>query len=154
ISVKNFVVICIVTFLVYYTALLYIYYQLKEINDKFIMSFHYKSIYMLMKTISKHNYVSNCITQLNEIYKYVILTIYIIVTIIFDLIIYLLHNSYKSSLVFKFALTFTFINGISMVFIGNYLWASIHKMAHWFRHLLHPFLIKHTFPYDVDYFSL
>ena len=139
---RDLTMLCVIEFILCYTAVLYVNYQLQEINDKFILSIKYKSNHMLMKTICEHNSVSKCIIRLNLMYKYVILGVYILLTIIVDLLVYIIDNSLQLSVYFKIMLAIAVINCIVMLVIVNYLWSAIHKKSHQFRPLLHSCLIQ------------
>ena len=120
---------------------LYLKFQFKETNEQILNCLKTQNTRLLLKSISKHIFVTKTTHQINNFYKRLIGVLYFMLT---PLLVLFLFLSYEKDSIFLFraVVAMFFVSCFSLLFLMNYLCGSVTKTAHKSLPVLHKYLIE------------
>jgi hypothetical protein len=95
-----------------------------------------------MDVIHKHNYYSELTLECNKIFRYVLVTVYFLLTPLLDIGVYM--TEFEVNYVLRIFYAFLAIGVSLVIFIANYISSSLSSSAHDFTADLYTFLTSKT----------
>ncbi len=129
-------------FVIFYFVSFYLKYNFRQLKD--IMKRNLKSgnLVLLMDVIHKHNYYSELTLECNKIFRYVLVTVYFLLTPLLDIGVYM--TEFEVNYVLRIFYAFLAIGVSLVIFIANYISSSLSSSAHDFTADLYTFLTSKT----------
>ena len=143
ITMASFFGIALTAFQAFYFSLFYLKYKFQQINDQIEDCLKNRNTFLLLKTVVKHNSISDMTKKLNLKTKYriILFILYFMVRPAVNVLIYLTQLS-ETHLMAKIAATSVAVFGVCILFTLNYFCASLIRFAHQSYNILYAFLIK------------
>jgi hypothetical protein len=131
-------------FVFFYFVSLNLKYNFRQLKD--IMKRNLKSgnLVLLMDVIHEHNYYSELTLECNKIFRYVLVTIYFLLTPLLDIGVYM--TAFEVNYVLRIFYAFLAIGVSLVIFIVNYISSSLSSSAHDFTADLYTFLTSKRIP--------
>jgi hypothetical protein len=131
-------------FVIFYCVSLHLKYNFRQLKD--IMKRNLKSgnLVLLMDVIHKHNYYSELTLEWNKIFRYVLVTVYFLLTPLLDIGVYM--TASEVNYVLRIFYAFLTIMVSLVIFIVNYISSSLSSSAHDFTADLYTFLTSKIIP--------
>ena len=126
----------------WYLALAYLKYQFKQINEQIEQSFKTGNSSKLMNAIIRHNSVTQNTKRLNLTLKYFTFMLYYFVRPVLNILIFITHSP-DTNFYARFAAGVVVVFGFIVLYIVNYICASVSSAAHKSYPMMYSFLNKH-----------
>lgn len=127
--IHNSFVLVLVIFTFFYLTTIFLRYQFQEINQQFIKSIENNDTNSIINGIIKHFSVIKSTEKVNQSFKYIIFILFYMYSTNVNIFIFLILDK-NTNISFKIVRSLTLIIFISMLFLENYLCASVSKTAH------------------------
>ncbi len=102
------------------------------------------NLVLLMDVIHEHNYYSELTLECNKIFRYVLVTVYFLLTPLLDIGVYM--TAFEVNYVLRIFYAFLAIGVSLVIFIVNYISSSLSSSAHDFTADLYTFLTSKRIP--------
>jgi hypothetical protein len=115
-------------FVIFYCISVHLKYNFRQLKDKMKRNIKSGNLVLLMDAIHEHNHYSKLTLNFNQLFKYVLVTIYFLTTPMINVLVYLAVSEVNIALHIFYILL-----GISfslVIFVANYISSSLSSSAH------------------------